>query len=207
MAAYTLVEDQQAYTGGIVGIKNLADLKLLGYTFNAYKFAPHLYYLIAGVLVLCLIGCALLMKSKFGKVLTAIRDNENRVLALGYSTAMYKLFVFALAGMLSGVAGALYVAANGLAGPEYLKIGFSIDIVVWVAVGGRGTLFGAVLGAVLVSFAQTRISESFPNVWPILLGGLFIGSVVLLPQGVVGYLRKVPSLFQNALKRTRRLEN
>jgi urea transport system permease protein len=117
-------------------------------------------------------------------------------LALGYNTAMYKLFVFSVAGMLSGLAGALYVAANGLAGPDYLKIGFSINIVIWVAVGGRGTLIGPVLGAVLVGYAESKISKEFPDYWILVLGCLFIGSVVLLPKGVVG----LPALVKKSFK-------
>src|SRR5207244_8496081 len=107
----------------------------------------------------CFLGCALLMQSKFGKVLTAIRDSEYRVLALGYNTAMYKTFIFALAGGLAGLAGALYVSALGTAGPDRFEIGFSIEVVILVAVGGRGTLLGSVLGAILVSFGETSIVD------------------------------------------------
>src|SRR5262249_17427435 len=145
LAAYTLVLNQQPLTGGFVGIKNLADLKLFGLTFNDGRYATQMYYLAAGTLVVCTFLCWLLVRSKVGKVMTAIRDSENRVLALGYSPAAYKTFVFAVAGGLAGVAGALYTAANGLAGPGYLDVTLSIEFVVLVAVGGRGTLFGAVL--------------------------------------------------------------
>src|SRR5437870_8961853 len=104
----------------------------------------------AGLLTACFLLSAWLVRTKFGKVLTAIRDNENRALALGYNTAMYKTFIFALSAALAGLAGALYVAGLGTAGPDCLGIAFSIEIVILVAVGGRGTLFGAILGAVLV---------------------------------------------------------
>ena len=92
------------------------------------------------------IGCALLMNSKFGQLLTAIRDNENRVMALGYNPALYKTFIFTLSGAMAGLAGALYVSANHSVGPKFLQIDFSIIAVIWVAVGGRGTLVGAILG-------------------------------------------------------------
>jgi len=190
-AVYTLVEDQQRYTGGVVGVKNLADMKLFGVTFNPYKHVLKLYWLVAGTLAVCLFGCWLLVNSRFGKVLTAIRDNENRVLALGYNTALYRTTAFAIAGGLAGLGGALFAVANELAGQEYLSITFSIEMVVLVAVGGRGTLFGAVLGAVLVSEARTRISEAAPEWWPIVLGCLFIGSVLLLPDGIVGGLTRL----------------
>jgi urea transport system permease protein len=192
LAIFTLVDNQQPYTGGRVGIKNLADLQLLGFTFNSYpNHVRELYWLVAGVLLVCFIACALLMQTKFGRVLTAIRDNENRALALGYNTAMYKVFVFALAGSLSGIAGALYVAANQLCGPGYLDITFSIEAVVFVAVGGRGTLFGALLGAILVNVAKTRISEAWPSAWTIILGSFFIIVVVFMPDGIVGQVKKL----------------
>src|SRR5262249_48721734 len=113
-------------------------------------------------------------------------DNENRVLALGYNTAMYKTFVFALAGALAGLAGVLYVASQGTAGPDRFGIEFSIEVVIMVAVGGRGTLYGAILGAILVNLANTYISGEFENAWRFILGGLFIGVVVFLPNGIVG---------------------
>jgi urea transport system permease protein len=197
LAVFTLVDNQQPYTGGRVGIKHLADLQLLGFTFNSYAAHAHeLYYLVAGVTLVCFLACAGLVRTKFGKVLTAIRDNENRVRAMGYNPAMYKVFVFALAGAISGIAGALYVAANQLCGPTYLDIGFSIEAVIFVAVGGRGTLFGALLGAVLVNLGKTSISEKcaalgYPEIWPIVLGLLFISVVMFLPDGIVGELRRL----------------
>jgi urea transport system permease protein len=208
LAVYRLVLNQQPLTGGFVGIKNLADLKLFGLTFNDGGHATAMYYLSAGVLVACTIACWALVRSKVGKVMTAIRDSENRVLALGYSPAAYKIFVFAFAGALAGIAGALYTAANGLAGPGYLDVTYSIFFVILVAVGGRGTLFGAVLGAVLVSAARDRVSElNFPvrvggwhvidfkgaEYWPILIGLLFVVVVLFLPDGIVGGLRKLPA--------------
>src|SRR5207249_3091813 len=104
---------------------------------------------------------------------------------------MYKTFVFALAGDLAGIAGGLYVAALGTAGPDRLGIAFSIEVVILVAVGGRGTLVGAILGAVLVNFAETYINNEYREAWPIILGGLFIGIVVFLPEGIVGGLRQL----------------
>src|SRR6266699_1018780 len=102
-----------------------------------------LYYLITTVLAVCFLLCYVLVSGKVGKVLTAIRDSEYRTLALGYNTAAYKTFVFALAGGLAGLAGALYVSALGTAGPDRFDVIFSLEVVVFVAVGGRGTLVGA----------------------------------------------------------------
>ncbi len=205
LAVYTLVDNQQPYTGGHNGIKNLADLQLLGFTFNSYaNHARELYWLVAGALVGCFLACAWLVRTKFGRVLTAIRDNENRVLALGYNTTLYKIFIFALAGGLAGFAGALYVAANQLCGPGYLDIGFSIEMVIFVAVGGRGTLFGALLGTILVNLGKTRISEAYPGAWPIIMGLLFIGVVLFLPEGIVGLIRTLPARLKTFLERRQR---
>jgi urea transport system permease protein len=207
VAVYTLVLNQQALTGGFVGIKDLTDLKLFGFTFNDSRYAGAMYYLCAAVLVVCTFACWALVRSKVGKVLTAIRDSENRVLALGYNPAAYKVFIFAFAGALAGVAGALYTAANGLAGPGYLEVTLSIEFVVFVAVGGRGTLFGAILGAVLVNLAKDRISEmkfghfQGEEYWQIVLGLLFIAVVLFLPDGIVGGLRKLAAGLRQRARR------
>jgi len=189
LAIYTLFVNQQPYTGGVVGMTRLAKLNLLGHPFVRVD----LYLLITTILVLCYLVLAAVMRSKFGKVLTAIRDSEYRVLALGYKTAMYKTFVFAVAGGLAGLAGALYVSALGTAGPDQLKIEFSIEAVILVAVGGRGTLIGAILGTILVCLANTYINDEFNQAWPIILGSLFILVVVFLPEGIVGGIGRLAS--------------
>ncbi len=187
LAVFTLVVNQQPYTGGVVGMTYLAKLHVLGHTFGL----GDMYFLITGLLVTAYLGCALLIGSKFGRVLTAIRDSEYRVLALGYNTAMYKTFVFALAGALAGLAGAMYVAAYGTTGPDSFGINFSIEVVILVAVGGRGTLVGAILGAVLVKLGETYINDEYREAWPIILGLLFIIVVVFLPDGIVGGLKRL----------------
>ena len=187
LAVFTVVYNQQPYTGGVVGMNNLAKLQLFGHKFVGLS----MYLLTTIVTVVCFLGCAALINSKFGKILTAIRDSEYRVLALGYNTAMYKTFVFALAGGLAGLAGALYVSSLGTAGPDRFGISFSIVIVVFVAVGGRGTLIGAILGAILVSWANTTINDLAKDYWPFFLGGLFILVTVFLPDGIVGGLSRM----------------
>ncbi len=188
LAMYLLVIRNLPLTGGDVGMVSLNRLELFGYRFqNDFN----LYFLNAGVLlVACFLGCAALMNSKFGQILTAIRDNENRVMALGYNPALYKTFIFTLSGALAGLSGALYVSANHAAGPKFLQIDFSIVAVIWVAVGGRGTLVGAILGVYLVEFGKILISEQWPFVWTMILGLLFIAVVLFLPDGIVGLLRK-----------------
>jgi urea transport system permease protein len=204
LAVFILIRNQQRFTGGVVGIKDLAQLKLSDFVFSptplfdpstgrpvrndagGFDFTPirNLNVLAAALLVICFGLCAGLMRTKFGRILNAIRDSENRVLALGYNTAMYKTFVFALAGGLAGLAGALFVAANRVCDSQYLSVAFSIEAVIWVAVGGRGNLLGAVVGALLVGFGQSYISSAFPNYWPIILGALFVIVVLFLPRGL-----------------------
>jgi len=190
LAVFTLIDNNQPTTGGRVGMTYLNKLELFGIRFQMLS----MYYLVTGVLVLAFLACALLMASKFGRVLTAIRDNEFRVRALGYNTAMYKTFIFAISGGLAGLAGALYVSALGTAGPDRLNIAPSIEVVIMVAVGGRGTLVGAILGAVLVNLANTYINNNYKEAWPIILGALFILVVVFLPEGIVGGCQKLLKL-------------
>jgi urea transport system permease protein len=199
LAVFTLVINQQAYTGGVVGMTYLAKLELFGHRFDM----TGMYLLVTGTLVACYLACAWLMSTKFGRILQAIRDNEYRVQALGYDTAMYKTFVFALSGLLAGVAGVLYAATIGTTGPDTLNIAFSIEVVIFVAVGGRGTLLGAVLGAVLVNLVKTYANDNLGKSWPIILGGLFILVVVLMPDGILGVLRTVPGRFGRLLAKSK----
>jgi len=192
LAIFHLVSNQRPYTGGVDGQTNLAGLNLFGIDFeNTTK----MFYLVTGILVFFALVCYFLVNSKFGKILTAIRDNEFRVMALGYDTAIFKTFVFALAGLMAGLAGALFVAANQSAGPQFFSIGESIEVVIFVAVGGRGTLIGAILGALLVNWGKDYINTAFSTWWPVVLGGLFVSVVLFLPEGIVG---GVPRFFKFA---------
>ncbi|HYV37458.1 MAG TPA: urea ABC transporter permease subunit UrtC [Gemmataceae bacterium] len=191
LAMYQLVVKYLEFTGGFVGMQGLPWLNLFGV--YQFKDSADLYYLIAAVLAISFLGCYWLVNSKFGMVLTGIRDNETRVLAMGYNTALCKTFVFAIAAAMAGMAGALYAAANRTIGPEFFKVDFSIDAVIFVAVGGRGTLFGAVLGAFLVRYVSTTISDDHPETWRFILGGLFIAVVLFLPYGIMGALRTLPN--------------
>jgi len=145
--------------------------------------------------VLCLGGAYLLCHgitgSPAGKVLLAIRDSETRVLFSGYSPAAFKLFVFVVSASLAGVAGALYVPQVGIITPAKIGVLPSIEMIVWVAVGGRGTLLGAVVGAVGVSWLQSVLTTSYPDLWLLVLGGLFIAVVLFFPDGLVGGARRL----------------
>lgn len=150
--------------------------------------------------VLLLLGTWLLCKwltaSKFGKVQRAIRDSENRVLFSGYATAHFKLFVFVLAAIIAGLAGALYVPQVGIINPSEMATDKSLEAVVWVSVGGRGTLVGPVIGAVAVNAMKSWATRAYPDLWLLFLGTLFILVTLFMPKGIVGLPAQI-----NALKR------
>jgi urea transport system permease protein len=175
---------------GFGGNNGLTDFKdILGFNVQAEStrnvlFSTSCVALMAGFLV-----CRAIVTSKFGKVLIAIRDAEARTRFLGYRVESYKLFVFTLSACMAGVAGALYVPQVGIINPGEFAPGNSIEAVIWVAVGGRGTLTGAALGAVLVNYGKTYFTSGvLAPYWLFMLGSLFIGVTLLLPRGVIGTL-------------------
>jgi urea transport system permease protein len=143
---------------------------------------------------MCLISaflvCRWLVNTKLGRVVTAIRDQESRVRFLGYRVEMFKLWLFVFAAMLAGLAGALYVPQVGIINPSEFSPLNSLEIVIWVAMGGRGTLYGAIVGAVLVNYSKTVLTGLLPEAWLFILGGLFIVVTLLLPDGIVGLLQR-----------------
>ena len=129
------------------------------------------------------------VRGRFGDVLIAIRDDEPRLRFAGYNPTLFKTIVFAIAGGLAGIGGALYTVQSGIVSPQYMTVPFSIEMVIWVAVGGRGTLVGAILGAVAINYAKSLVSEALPQSWLFIQGGLFILVVTALPEGVIGWFR------------------
>ena len=132
-----------------------------------------------------------LTRSRFGKVLIAVRDSESRTRFLGYRPERYKLVVWVLSAVMAGLGGALYVPQVGIINPGEFAPAGSIEAVIWVAVGGRGTLYGAILGAVLVNAAKTYFTGQLPELWLFALGGLFILVTLFLPAGVMGAIKKI----------------
>jgi urea transport system permease protein len=173
-------------TNGLSGFKTI-----FGFTLNSPGTQRGLYVVTA----LCLCGayllCRFIVRSPAGKVLVAIRDSETRVLFSGYSPASFKLFVFVVSALLAGVAGALYVPQVGIITPAKIGVLPSIEMIIWVAVGGRGTLVGPVVGAVGVNWLQSILTTSYPDLWLLVLGGLFIGVVLFFPDGIVGTAQKL----------------
>jgi urea transport system permease protein len=172
---------------GFGGNNGLTDFKdLLGFDLQSDATRSGLLATSALALALGFIICRVVITSRLGKVLVAIRDAESRTRFLGYRAESYKLFVFTLSACLAGVAGALYVPQVGIINPSEFAPANSIETVVWVAVGGRGTLVGAALGAVLVNFAKTWLTGSVPELWLFALGGLFVAVTLFLPKGIMG---------------------
>ena len=173
------------------GTNGLADFKtIFGFSLNQASTQRGLYVVTALVLVVAYLVCRWITNSRAGKVLVAIRDSETRVLFSGYSPARYKLFVFVVSAVLAGVAGALYAPQVGIITPAKLGVLPSIEMVVWVAAGGRGTLVGAALGAFGVNWMQSWLTTSYPDLWLLFLGGLFMGVVLFFPDGLVGALAR-----------------
>ena len=174
------------------GTNGLADFKtIFGVPLNQPSTQRMLYVVTAIMLVAAWALCRWITQSRAGKVLVAIRDSETRVLFSGYSPASYKLFVFVISASLAGVAGALYAPQVGIITPAKMGVLPSIEMVVWVAAGGRGTLIGAVLGAIGVNWIQSWLTTSYPDLWLLFLGALFMSVVLFIPDGVVGALGRL----------------
>jgi urea transport system permease protein len=173
---------------GFGGNNGLTDFKdILGFNVQAQGTRAALFFISCVAVALGFLICRALVTSKFGKVLVAVRDAEPRTRFLGYRAESYKLFVFTLSACMAGVAGALYVPQVGIINPSEFSPANSIEAVIWVAVGGRGTLIGAVLGAVLVNYGKTTFTSGMlAPYWLFVLGGLFIVVTLLLPRGIVG---------------------
>ncbi len=153
--------------------------------------ATQTQFLFYALTVLLLVGsyalCRWLTSGRFGRLLIAIRDDESRARFSGYDPTGFKVLVFAISAALAGIAGAMFTLQTGIISPKAMDIAFSIEMVIWVAVGGRASLIGAVLGAVLVNFGKSLLSEQFPEVWLFFQGALFLLVVTVLPGGIVGW--------------------
>lgn len=186
---FNLFNGQQKWINGTNGLKTDTSL-FLGQLVGGNQMQMVFYLITVAMLVLMYLLCRWLTSGRFGRLLMAIRDDENRVRFSGYDPTGFKVLVFAASGAIAGIAGALYTVQSGIVSPQFMDIAFSIEMVIWVAVGGRATLIGAILGALLVNWARALLSESFPEVWLFFQGALFLLVVTALPDGIVGWLRK-----------------
>ncbi|HTV88329.1 MAG TPA: urea ABC transporter permease subunit UrtC [Stellaceae bacterium] len=172
---------------GFGGNNGMTDFKdILGFPLDAETTSVGLMLATAAVLSLAYLLARAMTRSRFGKVLVAVRDAESRTRFLGYRPESYKLFVWTVSAVIAGIGGALYVPQVGIINPSEFAPGNSIEAVIWVAVGGRGTLSGAILGAVLVNLGKTWLTSALPEVWLFAIGGLFILVTLLLPRGLIG---------------------
>lgn len=189
MTMTVLIIGQQGDTGGANGITDFKTL--LGMDIISDESRRNIYYLEVGLLILVAVLAAALLHTRFGKILIAIRDREDRVRFSGYDTAMVKAFVFTIAAVLSSMGGALYTLQVGLVSPTLVGAVASVEMVIFAALGGRLSVTGAVIGALVVGFTKSWLSEQFPQTWLFLLGLMFIVSVGLLPNGIAGGVQRI----------------
>jgi urea transport system permease protein len=172
---------------GFGGNNGLTDFKeILGFDLHAPATRVWLFVASGTALALGYLACKYITQSRAGRVIQAVRDAESRTRFIGYRVESYKLWVFAFSAVLAGIAGALYVPQVGIINPSEFQPINSIEVVIWVAVGGRGTLYGAVIGAVLVNYAKTYFTAALPEFWLYALGALFVLVTLFLPRGIVG---------------------
>ena len=172
---------------GFGGNNGLTDFKdILGFNIQSDAVRSCLLLFSGLLLIAALLMGQAIASSKMGKVVTAIRDQESRVRFLGYRVEYFKLWIFVFSAMLAGLAGALYVPQVGIINPSEFSPINSLEVVIWVAVGGRGTLYGAVIGAVLVNYAKTVLTGLMPEIWLFSLGAIFVVVTMYLPRGLVG---------------------
>ncbi|MDR6662867.1 urea transport system permease protein [Tardiphaga robiniae] len=185
--ATILIIGQQGYTGGINGMTDLRTLN--GWDIRTDHAKVILYFFEVFVLFACIITAQFIRLTKLGRILVAMREQEDRVRFSGYSVANFKIFAFCAAAMFAAIGGAMFTLQIGFMSPSFVGIVPSIEMVIYTAVGGRMSIFGAVYGTLLVNYAKTMLSESFPELWLFGLGGLFIAVVLFFPNGLSGIWR------------------
>jgi urea transport system permease protein len=186
---FNLFNTQQKWINGTNGLKT-DSAKFMGQLVSSVQ-VQWIFYLISLFALIAAYGlCRWLTTGRFGRLLVAIRDDEPRVRFTGYDPTGFKVFVLAISAALAGIAGALYTVQSGIITPKSMDVASSIEMVIWVAVGGRATLVGAIIGTILVNFAKSILSEQFPAIWLFFQGALFLLVVTALPDGIVGWVRK-----------------
>jgi urea transport system permease protein len=185
---YNFFNGQQELINGTNGLKTDTE-RIFGVLASSPPAQRTFYILTVLSLVAVYYLCRWLTSGRFGRMLIAIRDDEMRVRFTGYNPTGFKVLVFAISGAIAGIAGALYTVQTGIITPSAMEVAFSIEMVIWVAVGGRGTLVGAILGTLIVRLAQTFLSERYPESWLFFQGALFLIVVTVLPNGIVGLFK------------------
>lgn len=185
---FNFFNGQQKLINGTNGLKTDTET-IFGFLASSDEAQLVFFRLSVLALIIAYLVCRWLTSGRFGRLLIAIRDDETRLRFTGYNPTGFKVLVFAVSGGIAGMAGALYTVQSGIITPQIMEVAFSIEMVIWVAVGGRGTLIGAILGTLLVRYAKTLLSEEFPEIWLFFQGALFLIVVTALPDGIVGWIR------------------
>ncbi|HJN36078.1 MAG: urea ABC transporter permease subunit UrtC [Prochlorococcus sp.] len=186
---FNFFNGQQKLINGTNGLKTDVT-ELFDMMLGSPEMQRMLFWFTALVVILAWVFTRWIVRGRFGDALIAIRDDEPRLRFTGFNPTLFKTIVFAIAGGLAGISGALYTVQSGIVSPQYMTVPFSIEMVIWVAVGGRGTLLGAILGALVIMYAKSLVSEALPQSWLFIQGGLFILVVTALPEGVLGWFLK-----------------
>jgi urea transport system permease protein len=189
MVFFHFFNGQQKLFDGTNGLKTSTS-ELFGQLVGSPDMQVWFYRLTVVLLPLAFLVCRYFTSGRFGDALIAIRDDETRLRFAGFNPVPFKTIVFLVAGALCGISGALYTVQTGIVSPQYMSISFSIEMVIWVAVGGRGTLVGPIIGATLVNYLRSLVSEALPEAWLFVQGALFIFVVVLMPDGIYGWITK-----------------
>ncbi|MGO4852233.1 urea ABC transporter permease subunit UrtC [Phaeovulum sp. W22_SRMD_FR3] len=199
LLARLVLVDAQPMTNGFNGLTDLGYFTVFGVELDPYSHLT--YYVIAVALIVVLVLARLLVATRAGTVLQATRDSQTRALYLGYDVPAYQTFFFAVSAAISGLAGMLYVLVAEFASPSFLDLSFSVAMVVWAAVGGRGSILGACIGAILINMVEARVSETeaLVEAWKAILGLIFVLAVIYLPNGLAGF-------FHDRLRRLCRID-
>lgn len=195
-----LIIDFQPVTNGFNGLTDLGWFTIAGFEFDPYLLET--YYLAAGSLIVVLIGSRLLMETRAGLILQATRDDQNRVRYLGHDVPLYQIFFFCVSAAIAGFAGMLYVVVSEFASPTFMDLAFSITMVVWAAVGGRGSLLGACIGAILINTVEASMSETeaLVEAWKAIIGLIFVLVVLFLPRGLAGFAEDAVDFVLNRVR-------
>ena len=185
---FNFFNGQQKLINGTNGLKTDVT-QLFGQMVGSDSVQRWFFWLTAILVLLAWFFTRWVVRGRFGNILIGIRDDESRIRFTGYNPTLFKTIVFSIAGGLAGLSGALYTVQSGIVSPQFMTVPFSIEMVIWVAVGGRGTLLGAILGAVTINYAKSLVSEALPASWMFIQGGLFILVVTALPEGVLGWFQ------------------
>ena len=185
---FNFFNGQQKLINGTNGLKTDVT-ELFGQMVGSDLVQRWFFWLTALLVIFTWFFARWIVRDRFGNILIGIRDDEPRIRFTGYNPTLFKTIVFAIAGGLAGISGALYTVQSGIVSPQFMTVPFSIEMVIWVAVGGRGTLLGAILGAVVINYAKSLVSEALPASWMFIQGGLFILVVTALPEGILGWIQ------------------